>query len=213
MKKILLIGLTLMASCSSTRFVDSWRNGEIASFDPNKLLVVGMTDNLTARKIFEEELKLALIKRGVNAFESNGVIDQEFTRSQRSLEEIDGMSHKLVEEGFDAVVVTAIKGVDDKTDYRSNSFNMDYRWYRFGRYWYAYQDIYYRPGYYTNYKIYHVETAIYNLEGVEDKSLVWVGSFDIVDPQNITSTVDDYVARIIEEMERENLIGRPLGSI
>ena len=133
MKKILLIGLLLMASCSSTRFVDSWKNKEITSFDPSKLLVVGMTDNLTARKIFEEELRLALVKRGVNAFESTGAIDQEFTRSQRSLEEIDGMAHKLVEEGFDAVIVTAVKGVDDRTNYRSNSLNVDYRWHRFGR--------------------------------------------------------------------------------
>ncbi|MEZ4811145.1 MAG: hypothetical protein R2819_12360 [Allomuricauda sp.] len=187
MKKILLIGLLLMASCSSTKFVDSWRNKEVTSFDPNKLLVVGMTDNLTARKIFEEELRLALVKRGINAFESTGIIDQEFTRSQKSLEEIEGMAHKLAEEGFDAVIVTAVKGVEDKADYRSNSFNMDYRWYRFGRYWYAYQDIYYTPEYYSNYKVYHVETAVYNLEGAEDRSLVWVGSFDIVDPQNITS--------------------------
>ena len=42
--------------------------------------------------------------------------------------------------------------------------------------------------------------------GHDDKSLVLVGTFDIVDPVNITSSVKDYVARIIAQLERENLI-------
>ena len=63
MKKLVsLIGILLLFfSCSSTRFVDSWKNEEITSFSPQKLLVIGMTDNLTARKIFEENI----LKRGI----------------------------------------------------------------------------------------------------------------------------------------------------
>ncbi len=207
MKKILL-SLTCfwVMSCSSTRFVDSWKNREITSFDPKKLLVVGMTDNLTARRIFEEELRLAFVQRGINAHESTGIIDREFTDTERSMEEIDEMTQRLVDQGFDAVVITAVKGVDDKVNYRSGYYDVSYRWYRFGRYWYAYQDVYHTPGYYSNYKVYHVETAVYHLTTDENRSLVWVGSFDIVDPNDITSAVDDYVARIIEQMEREHVM-------
>ncbi|WP_036383870.1 hypothetical protein [Muricauda sp. MAR_2010_75] len=209
MKKIVVVlAAWLLASCSSTRFVDSWKNKEITSFNPEKLLVVGMTSNLTARKIFEDELRLAFIQNGINAYVSNGVIDQEFTDTQRNMEEIEGMTHKLVDEGFDAVVISAVKGVDNEMDYRSSYYDVGYRRYHFGRYWYTYQGIYYTPEYYSNYKVYHVETAIYNLVGGEDRSLVWVGSFDIVDPQQITTTVDDYVARIVEQLKRENIIGQ-----
>ena len=62
-KLVLFIGFLIFASCSSTRFVDSWKNPEINSFTPEKVLVVGITDNLTARKIFEEELKNKFVKR------------------------------------------------------------------------------------------------------------------------------------------------------
>lgn len=207
MRKIVAWCLVLLlASCSSTRFVDSWKNNEVTVFSPKKLLVIGITDNLTARKIFEEELRLAFIRKGINAFESTEIIDESFLDTKRSEEEIQEMTDEIIEQGFDAVAITAIKGVDDKVDYRSDYYDIRYGWYRFGRYWYLYQDVYHTPGYYSQYKVYHVETAVYDLLGEENQALVWVGSFDIMDPTSITITVDDYVERIIKQMERDGLL-------
>ena len=81
-----------------------------------------------------------------------------------------------------------------------------YDWYRFGRYYYRFQRVYYTPGYYNDYKVYHVETSIYNIEEDTEKSLVWVGTLNIVDPYSITTTVNDYVARITNQLEREGII-------
>ena len=61
-------------------------------------------------------------------------------------------------------------------------------------------------GYYNDYRVYHVETSIYNIKEDEDKSLVWVGSFDIVDPSSISATVNDYVERIVRQLEKEGLV-------
>jgi len=202
----IIIGLILITSCSSTRFVDSWKNNEVDSFQPEKMLVVGMTDNLTARKIFEQELKKELNLRDLNAFVSTNVFGKDFTGSKRSEDEIDDMIKKLAGEGFDAVVITAVKGVDDKERYTTGYYTIGYHWRRFGRYYYRFQDVYYTPGYYENYKVYHVETSIYNITTDENKSLVWVGSFKIVNPQRISSTVNDYVEKIIEQLEKERII-------
>ena len=208
MKKIVFIlGILALTACSSTRLVDSWKNKEIAVFRPQKLLVIGMTENLTARKIFEEKLKEQFINRGINAYESSMAIDQSFTASKRSEEEIEAMKEELLQQGFDAVVITAIVGIDDKTIQRSGHYTFGYnRWYRFGPYFYRFQDIYYTPDYYEDYRVFHIETSIYNISDDEDNSLVWVGTFNIVDPVNITTTVNDYVDRIIGQLERENLI-------
>lgn len=196
-------------SCSSTRFIDSWKSDEIVSFTPDKLLVVGMTDNLTARRIFEENLKLEFQARGINAFESSGVLDQSFTETRRTEEEIEAMSADLLSKGFDAVIITAVIGVDEKTNYSPGYYDIGYHWYRFGRYYYRYQDIYYNPGYYDDYRVYHIETSIYNLREEASKSLVWVGTFDIVDPHGIRGTVESYVGRIVKQLESEQLISRP----
>jgi len=209
MKKIaFILGILTLTACSSTRFVDSWKNKEIVTFSPQKLLVIGMTENLTARKIFEEELKEQFINRRINAYESSVAIDQSFTSSKRSEDEIEAMKEKLLQEGFDTVIITAIVGVDDKREYNSGYYTFGYNWYRFGRYYYRFQNVYYTPDYYSDYKVYHIETSIFSIKEDEDKSLVWVGTFNIVDPVNITSTVNDYVSRIIAQLERENLIDK-----
>ncbi|WP_422080975.1 hypothetical protein [Ulvibacterium sp.] len=207
MKKwVSLFGFFVVMACSTTRFVDSWKNKEVSSFQPEKLLIIGMTENLTARMIFEEELKKQFVKYGIDAHESSMVLDRSFTDSQRSEEEIDAMEEQLLTQGFDAVVITAIIGVDDKRSYNSGYYTFGYHWYRFGPYYYRFQDLYYTPDYYSDYQVYHVETSIYNIKEDMDRSLVWVGTFDIVDPTDITSTVDDYVERIIMQLEREGVI-------
>lgn len=209
MKKIIvIICLLFLTSCSTTRFVDSWRNPEVILFNPTKVLVVGMTDNLTARKIFEEDLKNAFVKRNINAIESNTVLDDTFTSSKKSEQEISKMIEKISKDGFDAVVITAVIGVDEKTSYGDGYYTVGYRWSRFGRYYSRYQDIYYTPRYYDTYNVYHVETSIYNLNGSENKALVWVGALDLVNPQKIASTVKNYVNSIIEQLEIENLIDK-----
>jgi hypothetical protein len=201
MKRItFIISLLILYSCSSTKFVDSWKSQVINKFEPEKLLVVGMTDNLTARIIFEEELRSAFTKRNINAYESSTVFDGAFTNSEKSEEEIDAMKDKLIAEGFDAIAITAIIGVDDRRDFQSGQYYpMGYSWYRFGRYYYRY---------YKDYRVYHVETSIYNIKEDKDKTLVWVGAFDIVDPSSISATVDDYVERIVRQLEKEGLVDR-----
>ena len=129
-----------------------------------------------------------------------------FTNSKKTEEEVNSMINGLSDKGFDAVIISAIKGVDDKRSYSQGFYTIDYRWRHFGRYYYYYQDIYYNPEYYSEYKIYHVETSIYNLNEKNDKSLLWVGALDIVDPQSISKTVDSYVSAIINKLESEGLI-------
>jgi len=204
--KSLFMVFIIFTSCSSTRFVDSWKNKEIAEFKPEKLLVIGMTDNLTARKIFEEDLQLALSKRNINVNESGTVLEESFTETKKSEAEINAMVSKLAKEGFDAILITTVKGVDEQTNYSPGYYTMNNRWTRFGRYYYRYQDVYFTPNYYSNFKVYHLETSLYNINQDDNKSLVWVGTFDIVSPQNISATIKDYVARIIKQMEKENLI-------
>ncbi|MFZ2283778.1 MAG: hypothetical protein WAV86_07880 [Lutibacter sp.] len=208
MKRIaLFIGILLFSACSSTRFVDSWKNPGITSFEPKKMLVMGMTDNLTARKIFEEKLKNAFVLRNIYAVESTDVIDGTFTNAKKSEQEIDEMTKKIAAQGFDTVVITSLKGVDERVNYHTEYYpTIGYRWSRFDRYYYWYQDIYYTPQYYDSYKVYNVETVIYNINEDDTKSLVWVGALNLVDPQTITSTVNEYVDKIIKQLEHEKLI-------
>jgi hypothetical protein len=209
MKKLLIVLLAgFLGACASIRVIDSWKNEDVLFFKPQKLLVIGMTNNLTARSIFEEDLKNEFEKRNINALESLHVIDVAFTDSEKTEAEIDEMIEGLSEKGFDAVIITAVKGVDERRDYSQGFYTIDNQWQRFGRYYYRYQDIYYTPGYYNEYKVYHVETSIFNIKEKDNKSLVWVGAIDLVNPQNIRGTITQYVTAIIKRLEKDAIITR-----
>ncbi|PKV50640.1 hypothetical protein ATE84_2703 [Aquimarina sp. MAR_2010_214] len=207
-KVIYILIIVMLSSCSSVRVVDSWKNDEILVFKPKKLLILGVTQNLTARKIFEEELKNEFMKHNINAYVSTDIFDTSFTDSQKTEEEINTLVNELSGKGFDAVIISVVKGVDEKKNYSQGYYNVGYSWRRFGRYYYTYQDIYYNPGYYSEYKVYHVEASIYNINEGDDKSLVWVGALDIVDPQTISTTVKEYVNTIISRLEIDRVITR-----
>lgn len=207
MKRILsILTILLLFNCSSTKLVDSWFDKDYSNYTPNKVVVVGITDNLTARKIFENNLVSELKNRGVDAIESSDVFESHFTSIKQTEESIEKEVERLSENGFDAILISAVKGVNQKTVYSADMYRTDYYWRRFGRYYYYYQDVYFDPGYYEKYNIYNIEATLFNLKKDEDKSLVWVASFNIIDPKSINATVNDYVKAIIKSLEKEGVI-------
>jgi|LGOV01.1.fsa_nt_gb hypothetical protein len=195
----------LLLSCSSTQIIDSWKNKEYTTFKPKKVLIIGITQNLTGRKMFEMQLKDALNSRGLQAEESFNVFDMDFTNSKQTEEDIQEQLEKLAEKRYDAVLISAVKGVEEKTVYSRGNTWIDYHWRRFGRYYYHYQDVYFNPGYYQNYNIYNIESSLYDFTS-KDKVLVWVASYSITDPTGIDKTVKEYVGAMIKGLEKENLI-------
>jgi len=207
MKNIIYLYFVLFLSgCSSTKMVDSWKSEEYTNYQPKKVLIVGITQNLTARKLFEDQLKNEFLSRNIEAVESFEVFESSFTSAKQTEEDITKEVEKLSNKGFDAVLISAVKGVDEKTTYSGDTFVRDYYWRRFGRYYYLYQDAYFVEGYYNKYKVYNIEAALYDLKSDNEKSLVWVASYNIVDPKKIDTTVNDYVSVIIASLEKEGYI-------
>jgi len=205
---IALIGFIFFAlsSCASTMLTDSWKSKEHLGFQPQNIMVVGVTQNTAARMIYEEQLKNEFISRGLKASQSAFVFENSFKDSKQTEEEIDKQVDRLVNLGYDAILISAVKGVDEKVSYSQGIPQSYFYLRRFGRHYYLYQDIYFEPGYYNRYKVYHIETTLYNIKENTDKSLVWVGSYDLVNPENITKTVKNYVKAVIQSLEQENLI-------
>jgi hypothetical protein len=204
---IIFLFVLALASCSSTRYVDSWKNEALSSeFKPGKILVMAITENLTARSIFEGQLQSALKENGLQAAVSYGVVDNAFTQSKKSESEIAELVEDLSSKGYDAVIISSVRGIENKLQYSPGYGNIHYYWGRFGRYYYVYQDIYVHPEYTGEYQVYHAETAIYNLGDTNENELVWVGSFDISSPISIRKTVDDYVQSLMRILEKDGLV-------
>ncbi|MBC9795789.1 hypothetical protein [Sinomicrobium weinanense] len=207
MKKIILIiAVQVFTGCSSVRLADSWRDNAYSGKIPEKVLVVGITDNLMGRKIYEEHLKDEFQARGIDAVESHRVFSPSFMHSRQSEAAIREEVDKFADSGYDAILVSVVKGVSEEVSYSRGYARTDYFWRRFGGYYFVYQDIYFDPGYYDRYNIYHIEASLYDIKAPDSKSLVWVASFDLVDPGSINRTVKDYVRRMTRELEKEKII-------
>lgn len=191
-----------MNSCSSTSLIDTWKNPEIESYEPAKILVIGLTPDKKIRQKFEKQLKKEFELRGSEA-EMSVTYFENTTISEDILKALE---YKLLNEGFDTILFTKTMGVENKIVYNekfdsygetSTSFKDDYL---------KHQDIYLNPEYYNEYQVYHAETAMYCICPTKERELIWKGYIDIIDPKDIDVTVNDYVKLVIAALEAEQLI-------
>lgn len=208
MKKLSIFLTILIFSCSSAELVENWKNPDIILFDAYKVLIVGMTNNEKVRVDFESKLTKEFEKRDVEAMRSLDVFDVSFTDFRRTEKELDDVEERLLDKDFDAILLTKITGSEDrKTHLRAMSelynsmdgFKEDYR---------QNQNIYYEDDYYQKFKVYHAETSLYCICVGKERSLIWRGSIDIMDPKDVDKTVDDYIKLVVLAMEEQDLIFR-----
>jgi len=207
MKLLKYITLCVLAlSCSSTELVDTWKNPDIDSYSPKKVLLMGLTSNIEARKMFEEQLKQEYNSRGIEAVLGSEFIKSAFSTEKKSEEELQALENYLLDNGFDTILLAKVIGVEDKIEYKENFKGYDNTYIKFKEDYLKYQDAYYNPDYYNEYKIYHSEMSLFCICPSKDRELIWKGYIDVTDPISIEETINDYVKLVILVLEEEQLI-------
>ncbi|MEX1382817.1 hypothetical protein [Lutibacter sp.] len=201
-----IIFLFLCVSCHTAKTTHSYKNEQYQNYHPNKILILGVTPSLEAKTIYERELKKALNKRNIEAFEASEVLSPAFSANKQEEIAIEKEVKYLRNLGFDAIIMAAIKGFDEKTPFDGAIFKIDDSFFGFENYYFLNQDIYYNRDYFIKYNVYHLEVSLYNLTSKNEKTLVWIGNYDIVDPQKISETVKKCVRKILKSLEKEELI-------
>nr|WP_321244024.1 hypothetical protein [uncultured Psychroserpens sp.] len=205
-KTLLLMTVFLLFNCSSTQLVESWKNPNIDTYEPYKVLVVGLTSDKVARLEFEEKLKTELELRGSEAMTSLSVLDTAGKTDKMTETELETLESQLIEDGFDTILLTKIVGIEDKVAYRKNYKNYDETYRRFKDEYLMHQDIFYDTDYYEEFKVYKAETSMYCICPTKDRELIWKGYINITDPTSIEKTVNDYVKLALVVLEEEKLI-------
>jgi hypothetical protein len=205
-KQALIIVSLIVISCSSTQLVESWKNPDIATYEPNKVLIVGLTSDQVARQQFENKLKNELQLRGYEAAMSSDIFKNSLNTVRMTEAELDDLENQLVADDFDTILLTKIIGVDDKIAYRKNYSGYDETYRKFKEDYLMYQDIYYNPDYYDDYVIYHAETSMYCICQTKDRELLWKGYINITDPRSIEKTVNEYATLVLIALEEEHII-------
>lgn len=196
----------LLYSCSSSELVENWKNPDIDTFEAQKVLVIGITPDESARKVFEKKLATELKKSGVNAVRSLDYFENSFTTSPKTEKEMMAIESKLIENGFDAILLSKVLGVEDKVTVVKAYRNLDKTFDSFRDDYYENQDIYYDEDYYEEYQIFHAESSLYCICPDKERELIWKGSIDITEPENIKKAVSDYVKVLVWALKGQQLL-------
>jgi len=217
----LILSLTviiLLYTCSSVKVLDSWKADNIDSMNFKNILVIARTDNNQGRVIFEEEIANQLRAKGMKATESYTKFPQLNPDEKISEEKRETIITLLKNEGFNAVVLTVVKDVQETTKtvtdggyYAGGTYASYYPMYYGGFYGY-YRHPYsystygnYVPSTSTTYttKAYILETVIYNLDLPDNQQLVAVVTSKIDDPKNVFNAAKDYVKAIAKSFNNK----------
>lgn len=206
MKKPLYLLAILLTGCTSTSLVENWKNPDIVLFHANKVLIVGMAPNPEARADFETSLQKEFNKRNVETMRSLDVFDVSFTDTRKTEKELDDVEQSLLDKDFDAILFTKVTGSEDRQSFLKSISRWNNYQGRFNDDYLNNQDIYYDQEYYDKFTVYHAETTLYCICEGKERSMIWRGSIDVTDPQNIQKTINDYVKLVILALEDQDLI-------
>ncbi|NNC33671.1 MAG: hypothetical protein HKO09_02205 [Croceitalea sp.] len=207
MKYATLVLLTLlMFSCSSVQLVDNYKNPDIVLFHANKVLIVGMAQDRDARVQFESKMLKEFDKRDVEAMRSIDLFDVAFTKSEKSEEELTEVEQQLLDKDFDAILFTKVIGSENKQTFRKRVAEVDYFLENFRDDYLTHQPIYYEDDYYEEFTVYHAETSLYCICEGKERELIWRGTIDVTDPENIKKTIEDYIKLVVFALEEQDII-------
>ncbi|NEM96903.1 DUF4136 domain-containing protein [Pontibacter burrus] len=200
-----MLPLLLTGCASSTRITGTWKSPEATS-TYNNIVVAALTENILARQKVETDMQNQLRQHGVNATRSMDIFPP--ARSSKNGPDVNLLLEKMRNDNYDAVLTVAL--VDEETQTRYVPGNVGYRpvttfaWYgNFRRYYTYWYPIMYDPGYYTEDKVYFLETNLYN---VKDDNLLWSAQSRSYSPSSMRKAAEKLAEITINQLATEGLI-------
>jgi len=218
-----LFGLFLVSGCTTnTKLTGTWSDPDNkASY--KDIMVVGISDNEQKRRAYESFFVASFQDKGIGSIASYTVINK---KEKVSLSGKKGAFRKVVESAIegsniDAVLVTHLVSIEEDEVYRpsldyqpiySTGYGGRYgggayynRPYYGGMYGYHGHVTTYvqQPGYYTEERIYVLESNLYDVASAE---LVWTTRSQTSAPESIQQAVKEISSLIISDLEERKLI-------
>ena len=105
---LLIIVLSTMSACSTTRIKGAWVNPSYHGGDIKKILVLGISENETYRRIFEDSLSREINERGVPASPGYTLFPTEKRPARETI------TKKITDKGFNALLISKVTGRERK---------------------------------------------------------------------------------------------------
>ena len=194
-----LLGAALLVACGTTTEIpNAWHNPAHEGSPYQKVFVIGVGENDTNRRLFEDQFAATLSDKGGVASPSYGALPH----SERLTEpQIRGA---IQGGGYDGVVVTRLLGVEEKTEYvPPRTYTVPGHYYGYYGYYGSSWDVVHEPGYYQTHTIVRLETNLYD---VGSGDLVWSGQSETFNPSSLADSIDSVTKAVAKRMRKESLV-------
>lgn len=203
----LLIGMALvfLTGCSTTKLTQQYKNPDTDYFQANKVLIIGISPNKDVRRTYENKMMESLEKKGVVAVKSIDFFEKSFTNNKQSLKQLNEIENKLLEAGFDAVLISKIIGQEGRVTLVNSYLNFAKNHQTFEDYYYGNQHVYFKEQQ-ERYKVYTTETSLFCLCPGKERELLWRGEIEVVDVDKVNRNINAYVNVLFKTLKTNNLL-------
>ncbi|MBU5613994.1 DUF4136 domain-containing protein [Geomonas azotofigens] len=194
----------LLCSCASVSVVDTWRNPSLRGNRLHKVLVVSFARKETSRAVSEDTLAGELRKHGVDAVASYSIL------SQATIPDWHALDRAVRSTGAEGIITVQTIKVERQTTVQPGGVASPYP-----GYWYppAFPDWDF-PGYYRSMALYgpsyvttyDIATIQVNLFDVGSDKLLWAGTLQTLEPENVTKVGKDLADKVVKSLQKERLI-------
>ena len=193
--------MILMNSCASTNHVRDWSTSEAYETNFEKILIMGLVNQVSLRNDIEYEMVDAAHKIGLKATNSMAMFPPELGKP---FDDTERIKVRLQETGFDGIITVAIIDIAAERYVGPETKYVPLVYYdRFTNYYYRTEALVYKPGYFSLHTRYFLETNLYELKAGK---LVWSGRSFAFDAQDVERTVPKYANKLFKELQKEGVI-------
>lgn len=203
---VLLIAISTLAACSSTKVTSSWKSTDVTSISlsTKKIMVAALLPdrNRELQKSMENKLVNELKSKGIQAISAYELYGPKYLPADEHK-----AINKLQQSGVDGFLTVVLL---DKN--KEKSYNAGYSQIQpvgYYRNWYGYyRTVYgrvYEPGYYSTQTKYYWESNLYDLAG---EKLIYSAQSQSFDPSSISHLASDYSDKLIDDMTKQGLVAK-----
>lgn len=209
MKSVLVLLMPLiivLAACSSTNVLNSWKDTEVAAqASLKKVLVIALLPEKERllRQEMEHEMVEDLEKRGIAAVSAM----QEYGPKAFADMNEKQVMQQLDKKDIDGVITIGLQDTETSERYVPGSVRYEPYAVRYNRFYRTYQTFYervYTPGYTEARTDYFFETNLYDLNG---NKLLYSAQSKSFDPSSASQIAKEVARAVVKDMEKNRVLG------
>ncbi|WP_281988704.1 hypothetical protein [Aquimarina aggregata] len=197
----------IVTSCAP-KLSSTWKSQDYKGRTYTKIAVVGISENLEARNVFENNAVQLLKDHGINAITGITVFPPKMSPPKKGE---DAKFIKILKDNdIDGVITMSLINTKESQRYtQGETYAVPLGYRRFGRYYYRTYSYISTPGYYQDENSYLIEAVLYDVAGELQEgqnTLVWSGQSALINPSSSQNAAINYTNKMVASLLNDMVI-------